>query len=296
MDNVNLGAKQRPKDPRDILLGTAQAPVVIPTSYIPDMTWFVRNYQGQTPFCGEHAGTHFLAILEHQSSPTVNQRFSPRYGAITLKTSTSPVYDGFPVEVGTTLTAILKWLQKVGADSFEPLENNIALPLDAKVGDYLDPTAVTSAMDTDAANHKISAYGFDALTLTNLQQAIYQSKAVIILIKCDDGFWGTSNPTFTTAEYGHFVVAYSYDETGIFVVDSAEPNIDYIFKRIDQKYITPQFFFESGTGIDATQIKQIVTAASEISQEIATDPTISDQQKVNWIQAILNSIKGFFQN
>ena len=41
------------------------------------------------------------------------------------------------------------------------LENDVMLP----VATYCDPAAVTPAMDTDAANHKIANYAFDALTL-----------------------------------------------------------------------------------------------------------------------------------
>lgn len=290
MPTRNLGAKERAKDPRDILLATAQAPVPIPATWTQDMTWFARNYQGDTPFCGEHGGTHFLAILEHWIDATQDQRFSPRYGAIKMKTPSSSVYDGFPVEDGTTLTAIFKWLQKVGATSYEPLEDNVSLPVDAATGDYLDPAVVTESMDLDATNHKIAAYAFDALTLPALQQAIYQSKAVCVLIKCDDGFWGTSNPTFTQPLYGHFVVAYAYDETGIFIIDSADPNPDFIFKRIDQKYITPEFVFESGTAIDALPTEQaIVSDVSQAVTDIATDPTAPVSVKLN----LLDEIKQF---
>ena len=122
-DPTRLGAIERPKDPRDILLGKVQAPLSIPSSYVPDMTWLVRNYQGETAFCGEHAGTHFQAILEHQGG--VNNRFSPRYGAIKLKDPKSPLYDGYAIDAGTTTTAIFKWLQKAGANSYEPLENDL---------------------------------------------------------------------------------------------------------------------------------------------------------------------------
>jgi hypothetical protein len=289
---VNLGGLERKPDNRDIQLGAVQAPVSIPSTFIPDMTWFVRNYQGQTAFCGEHAGTHFKAIIEHQDSPTTNQRFSPRYGVIKLKTPASPVYDGFGVDAGTTLTAIFKWLQKCGAASYEPLEDNVFLSEAA----YVDPSVVTQDIDTDAASHQIASYAFDALTYESLCQAIYQSKAVIILIKCDDGFWGTQTPTFTTPTYGHFVTAYAYDENGIWVIDSADPNIGYVFKHIATEYITPTFFKESGTAVDVPPaVKQALTTAAPIppsvNQAISAGQLNLAEQILQDIEAALALIK-----
>ena len=163
------------------------------------------------------------------------------------------------------MTAIFKWLDKVGADDYEPLENDVMLPL----ATYCDPTAVTPAMDADAANQKISSYAFDALTFEALQQAIYQNKAVILLIKCDDGFWGTSTPTFTQPLYGHFIVATGYDENNIRVIDSAEPNNAFAIKMINKQYITSQFFFESGTAIDLPpNLKQALTTGTPIAPSV----------------------------
>jgi len=279
MNTRNLGARERVKDPRDKLLGAVQAPVAIPATFVPDLSWFKRNFQGATAYCGVHSGTHFQAILQHQTTPENSQQFSPRYGEIKLKTPTSPVYDGFPISEGTTLTAIFKWLQKLGADSYEPLENDVLLPVET----YCDPSAVTPEMDVDAANNKIQTYAFDALTFEALQQAIYQNKAVILLIKCDNGFWGTINPTFTTPTDGHFVVAYGYDETGIWVVDSAEPNNEFAFKHISSQYITPEFFFESGTAVDpqtvVAAVAPIVQEAAAIVPEIESAPATPAQKE-----------------
>jgi hypothetical protein len=282
----NLGAKERVKQPNERLFGAAPS-VEIPPSSVPSISWLVRNYQGETAFCGQHAGTHFNAILEYVVSQVVN-RFSPRYGAIKMKTPASPVYDGFPVNDGTTLPAIFKWLSTFGSDSFEPLENNVALPCDANPGDYLDPNALTPAMDSDAANHKITdEVEYDALTYQDLCQSIYQNKAVIILIKVDDGFWGTANPTFTQPLYGHFVTAYGYDETGIWVIDSADPSDQFAFKHIAIEYITPTFFFESGTAVDALPVEQeIVSDASEAVHDVAQDTEAPPAQKESLLQEI----------
>lgn len=238
----NLGAIERQKDSRDILLGSVQAPVTIPATYLPDMSWMKRNYQAQTPTCGAHAASHLQAILEHANTPTANQRYSPRY----LWTKIKQI-DGFPLDAGTDMRSILKVLQNTGADDFEPLENDILLPL----ATYSSPSAITPAMDADASGNKINSYAFDSLTYEDICQTIYQEKAILILAKVDDGFLGTATPTFTKAEYGHFFTGYGYDKTtnDLLIVDSADPSDQLAFKRINAKYITGQFFFETGSGI-----------------------------------------------
>jgi hypothetical protein len=288
----NLGALERPKDPRDVLLGSVQAPVQIPATFIPNVqAWLVRNYQGETPFCGEHAGAHFKAILDNVASGAV-ERKSPRYGAIKLKSPSSPVYDGIAIADGTTMTAIFKWLEKVGADDYEPLENDVTLPL----ATYCEASAVTPAMDADAAASLIGSYAFGATDFASICQAIYQNKAVILLIKCDDGFWGTATPTFTTPTYGHFVVAYGYDGAGIYVVDSADPQNEFAFKHILAHYITPTFFFESGTAIDLPPaVKQALTTntavPASVTSALSTGQLSLAEQILNDIESALALIK-----
>src|SRR5579862_1978632 len=243
----NLGALERKADPRDIMLGSVQAPVSLPSAFIPDISWLQRNYQGQTAFCGEHAGTHFKAVLDFVNlSGNPIERKSPRYGVIKLKDPKSSLYDGYAIDAGTTMDAVFKWLEKAGAADFEPLGDDITLPMSV----YCDPSVVTPAIDANAAQSLIKAYAYSATDFESLCQAIYQNKAVMLLIKCDDGFWGTSTPTFTTPEDGHFICAYGFDSDSIYAIDSADPNDAFALKRIAKQYITPEFFFEAGTAID----------------------------------------------
>src|ERR1039458_9851058 len=238
MPPKNLGALERKPDPRDILLGSVQAPVTIPSSFIPDISWLVRNYQGQTPSCGAHASSHFQAILEHALAPGVNQRYTPRFSWIKIKT-----IDGYPLEDGTDMRSIFKSLTDDGADDFEPLENDVTLPLTT----YSDPSVVTPDMVTNASAKKIGSYGFGNTDFESLCQAIYQNKAILLLIKCDNGFWGTSTPTFTTPEYGHFITGYGFDSDYIYIVDSADPNDAFAFKKIAKQYVNSPttFIFRS---------------------------------------------------
>lgn len=296
----HLRALQRPEDKRDLLLGSVQAPASIPASFLPDNSWLRRNYQGKTFFCGEHAGAHLKAILDYYA-PDYNGRSvrkSPRYGAIKLKSAASPVYDHFPIDAGTDMRSIFKWLQKVGAADFEPLENNVLL----SATDYCNPSVVTPEMDASAAASTIANYAFGKTDFESLCQYIYQSKAVLLLIKCDDGFWGTKTPTFTTPKYGHFIVADGYDANGIRVIDSADPNDAFAVKTIAWQYITPKFIIESGTAVDMAVVTQAVTnvvsQATNIVTQINNAPDMTHGQKLSLLQELsqaIQAIEGFFQ-
>src|ERR1019366_8388736 len=235
----NLGGLPRAEDPRDFLLGSIQAPVALPPSFAPDISWPVPNWQGETPTCGAHGGSHFQAIMEHILVPAVNQRYTPRYLWIDIK-----AIDGFVLEDGTDMRSIFKTLQNKGIPNYEPLENDVTLPLTT----YSDKSVITPAMDADAANQKITSYAFGNTDFASLCQHIYQNKAVLLLIKCDDAWWGTATPTFTSAKYGHFITAYGFSPTGIKIVDSSDNAIP--LKEISKQFITSQFIIEAGTAID----------------------------------------------
>ncbi|HEY3876128.1 MAG TPA: C39 family peptidase [Candidatus Kapabacteria bacterium] len=190
------------------------------------------------------------------------------------------------------MTAIFKWLEKFGADDYEPLENDVTLPLTT----YCEPSAVTPAMDENAAASKINSYAFTGTDFASLCQAIYQNKAVLILIKCDDGFWGTSTPTFTNAEDGHFIVAYGYDQNYLYIVDSADPNDNFALKAIDKQYVTPQFFFEAGTAIVLPPVvKQALTTNAPVPASVTAALTTGQlslaEQILQDIEAALALIK-----
>jgi hypothetical protein len=280
----NLGGKERAPDERDFLLGSIQAPIQIPASYVPDMTWFVRNTQGQQPACGAHGAAHFQMILEHENTPSVNQRYSARYSWIKIKQ-----FDGFPLDAGTDLRSVFKSLQQNGADDFEPLGNDVTLSLT----EYANPSAITGAMDASAANQKISSYAFGGTVFQDICQHIYKNKAVCILIKCDDGFWGTETPTFTQPLYGHFVVGYGYDENYIYIVDSADPQFG--FKKLAKQYFPSKFVFESGTAIDIppAQLQQIIKQSQAVVNLIPSAP-LPVQEKLDILTAILNFLQSFF--
>ena len=67
------------------------------------------------------------------------------------------------------------------------------------------------------------------------------------------------------------------------MVDSADPNNEFAFKHIAKEYITPEFFFESGTAIEpqtvVAAITPIVQEAAAIVPEIESSPSTPAQKE-----------------
>jgi hypothetical protein len=288
MDFTHIIANERPKDDRDLMLGAAVAPPSAP--YLPDHSWLVRNFQGQTTYCGGHAASHFKSILDYYGLNGAIERKTPRFIEIKLKDPNSPVYDGFAPSAGTDMRSIFRCLQKLGAADFEPLENDVTLP----VAQYLAPTAINVAVGLNAGTSTIENYAFGATDFNSLCALIEQNKAVLLLIKCDDGFWGTATPTFTTPKYGHFVVGDGFDLENIRFIDSAEPNPALWVKMVNKKYITSVFILESGTAIDPAQAQAIKSAivqdSAAVVQDVAQDP-IPVPQKESILEEIVDVVE-----
>jgi hypothetical protein len=117
-----------------------------------------------------------------------------------------------------------------------------------------------------------------------------------LLIKCDNGFWGTTTPTFTQPLYGHFITAYGYDPEYIYIVDSADPTDADAFKKIAKQYITPQFFYEAGTGIDLppavkTALTTNTPVPASVTHALTTGQLSLAGQILNDIEAALALIR-----
>lgn len=263
----NLGAIERTPDVRDLQLGSALIPQAIPSVFKQDISWLKRNYQGSTPACGPHAASHLKAIMDHALG--VDSRYTPRYPWIKLKDPASPVNDGYAVLDGTDMRSIFKAMSKVGMDVFDPLGNDVTLP----IGTYSDPKAVTPEMDSAAGGALINGYGFGTTDFASVCQYIYLRKAVLILGKVDKGFWHTINPTFTTPKYGHFFTGFAYDEGGIFIIDSADPDDANAIKYIPKQYFPSAFIRETGTAVELPpSVKQALSAGQiQIALQILDD-------------------------
>jgi hypothetical protein len=243
---VTLGAVERPLDLRDIDLGQVQAPVPRPAVFIEDVSHLPTYYQGQQPACGPHAASWFKArkdSRENNATYSYNpSSYSPEFGWKEVKT-----FDGYPLDSGTDMRSLFKWLQNIGPCDIGLMPNNVDQSLEA----YSDPSTVTPQMLQNASGKKIGPYAFlTDLSFDGVCDAIWQTKEVILLIRCDSGFFRTNTPTFTSPLYGHFVTAFNYDQTYVYIKDSTEKDPALSVKKIHRMYFQPQFIREGGTAVN----------------------------------------------
>lgn len=272
-----LGGLTQPIDIRDIKLGAVQTPVSIPPSYNQTNAWGLPiEYQGKQPACGAHAGDFLKEILDSYLTPG---HYSPRFTWADIKT-----FDGYALDAGTDMRSIFKSLQKAGTLDFPLMGNEVGLSLP----DYAHP-AITPAMKTNAGGKLISTYAFiDDLTFHGIKQAIYQNKAVLLLIQVGEEFWTAADGTVSWAEKdvlplrppknivsGHFIVAHSYDEKYIYF----ENHWSTAWGRNGHGYFGEDYLprvLQGGTAVELTFPKDLSFGMS--------DPDVRRLQKV------LNSI------
>lgn len=244
---MNLGAIEQPYNYRDIQLGRIQKPVEIPEELIPDYSSVPKYFQGQQPACSSHAGTFGITLNEYLENGYVSP-LSPRYMWRKIKD-----IDGYPLHLGSDLRSILKVMASEATCSNMLLPNEINKPLDI----YSNPTII-DAMRYDAQPRIVASYAFlDDISFDGVKQAIFKNKFAILLIHCDEGFFGTTTPTFTSKKYGHFVVAIGYTKNGIIIVDSTEEDTLKSTKFMDKKYV--DFIRQGGTVVDIPneQVKEL---------------------------------------
>lgn len=193
---------------RDNILGTGP----IPEKFIPDISWHIQNFQGSTPTCGAHSGSHFKAFLD--KSDTGVNRYSPMFLWRAIKT-----FDGFKPNQGTTIEAIMKALRSFGICDWSLLPSELSI--DETKQAY---TALTEEQKNNAQPRIIKSY---AITYTpthdEVKSIIYKDKVSVLLLQFDGKWWsGTVHDSNGTKIYGHFVIAYGYDKDYIYVIDSAD--------------------------------------------------------------------------
>lgn len=240
----NLGGIQNTEDTRDRLLGS-YAPIgdaaAMPKTYATDVSRVKHLYQAGTPSCGAHAGAG-LKEIQDQSDQAGEAALSPDYLWGKIK-----AVDPYGYNDGTNMRYIMQTLKESGVCAYELLPNRF--PTTNYL--YANPR-ITPEMDKDAQNHRIAdGYAFHYQpTVLGIKYYTWKFQAIILLIRCDDGFFGTTTPTFTEKKYGHFVVAYGFDENGIKILDSTEENTDLSLKTIPNSAIEQGFVVEVGTALD----------------------------------------------
>lgn len=238
MEEINLGAIFN-NDKRNFslekaheLLGTVltRPPTMLPID-------IEQVYQNGYPECGAHAGVHFKEVQEKLETGK-SEKFSPVFLWKQIKK-----IDGYSPEMGTDMQSIFKVLADKGVCKYDLLPTNYSQTL----AEHTDPSTITSEMIDDAQPRIIKSYAFlTDLSAENIKLQTWLNKGLILLTRCDNGFFNTTTPTFTQRLYGHFLTIIGFNETGIFVEDSTDTK--YPVKHIKDMYVN--FFDQVGTAVD----------------------------------------------
>jgi len=213
MENqCNFGGIEREQKEQDVLLGSFAPVATRPATYMPSFNGVIEM-QAKTPSCGAHAGQALKQVLE-------NFEGSPEFLWKEIRLA-----DKLTPNDGSTGDTIMQVLKKTGICSIKTMPNNYSL----SNKDYVDPSTLTPDMVSEALQHTISTYAASwNPTWEQLKQAIYDHKAVIMLLRVGAEFWTPSwlekdilplktNIPITSA---HWVVAYAYDENYIYFINS----------------------------------------------------------------------------
>jgi len=289
---VTFGAIFQEKDKRDFDLSMVGADTPIPSSFRPDYSKVEVRHQHKQPACGSHAGSTLEGILAlNNKEEGINN--SPRNLWKNIKDN-----DGWPIDVGTDLYAILKNLKSFGVCDISLMENDKAAN-SLSLLDYRNAT-ITDVMKKAASERVIEAFATTySPTFKQIKRAIYINGACIIQYKCGKNMCTAKNgksswfakdilplsPDAFPMESGHFVVGIGYDEDYIYFRNSwgttwamkgdgyfGSDYIKFVYAigtAIDKKNITtdviPKYLFmrnisEGYSGQDVSALQRILEA------------------------------------
>lgn len=268
MTDFKSGGISRPYDNRDFDLGRISTPTAPPVTFETDVSQVAMRYQNGFPTCGAHAGTHMKNVQEIKDTQLL-EGVSPRFLWWQIKK-----IDTYALEDGTDMRSIFKVLSSQGSCKYNSLPN----PVDYKTTTLADYSYLVEKNETekarllDEAQPYIirSGYGFlgRGFTLNDLRTAIAQYGVVLMLIRCDDGFFGRKIPMFTTRKYGHFVIAYGYDQSCIKIIDSTET--DPLLRKKEILNVYFPFIQEVGTTVDMrySEIKALIDQKNMLTKVV----------------------------
>jgi len=253
MEEIHFnGAIEKEPTEQDVLLGSFTQSSR-PDVYMPDFLGIIEM-QGKRPACGAHSGQSLKQVLS-------NFRGSPRFLWNKIKQ-----IDGYGASAGTDMLSIMKSLKNNGICFFDLIGNDVTL----SDSDYANPT-ISNDINDEAKLHKIDTYAFEwNPTFESLKQAIYDHKAVIMLLRVGAEWWTKDNnlgnsweekdilPLRTNVPItsGHFVVAFAYDEKYIYFINEwsdtwGKKGIGYFGKEYMPRCI------QIGTAVDLETTKYI---------------------------------------
>jgi peptidoglycan hydrolase-like protein with peptidoglycan-binding domain len=293
MENTQLGfgGLEREQTEQDVLLASFAPIATRPDVYLPPYIGTIEM-QGKQPSCGSHSGQAVKQILG-------NFRGSPEYLWKKIK-----LFDGISLDSGTTMECIFKSLKNTGICSSDLMPNNV----DVSLTDYADPATITSEMDSNASLNKTGVYAFTFNpTWEQLKQAIYDHKAVIMLLRVGSEWWIPSwlekdiLPLRATVPIssGHFVTAYGYDENYIYFENHwsdkwGRNGIGYFGQNymsrcveigttvnVDAKYIFTKVLKIGSRGFDVKQLQTKLGVTSDGIFGMITKETVMNFQRKN---------------
>ncbi len=207
MNPFGLGGQEREYDSRDHSPESYGSASPYPSSYESPIK--VIYSQKHKPACGSHSGAQATNVL-------FNVTTSPKFGWKEIK-----LIDGVRPQDGTTMDAIFKEMKDTGYCDLTLMDNNTEDSV--SLADYTDPYTIDSAMIQNASTRKITGYAFtNTPTMEQIKQAIYQFKAVILLVNVTDAWW---KPSYAEKDIlplrvgnfvgRHFICCTGYDENFI---------------------------------------------------------------------------------
>lgn len=223
--SFNLGNNSPRIDSRDIHLGKAQAPTIIPDVFMQDNVWALPIfYQRQTPSCGAHAVTWLKMLLDSYDDTSGHTMQTPRFTWNRIRS-----LDGLTANEGSYFHTIFDVLRKYGTCDIDLLDNNTNLGN----YEYAFPR-ITDTMLANAQPKILNTYALDPRpSFDQIKQAIYKNKAVVLLMEVDDTWWTSTTgvPSWAEADIlplrpltrvtsRHYVVAHSYDVDHIYFANS----------------------------------------------------------------------------
>lgn len=242
---IKLGAIRRPKDKRDILLGSATAPIAIPDSYIPNIEKLHTFFQGNRPTCGANGITYLVALINYLQNGEV-WTGSPRFTWEEVKK-----IDGYPLTAGTDLTSLFKMAKSVGICDYSRYpEEGIE---DYSLTEY---SIFTPTADDYTNTKKISGYGYGIVDVNRIKQDIYQYKGLAILAYVNNSWFSSIIPNFLKANLGHFFVGIGYDSSYLYIIDSATLDSTKRLKKISWDNL--KWIRETGTICELTMEQKIL--------------------------------------
>ena len=220
---ASFGAVEEEPSDSDFLVGSLTPnDGTHPAVFMPDYVKYT-DMQSKIGCCGAGAGKAMKEVF-------LNVKGKPEHLSMAFLWKMIKTIDGVPLGSGTTMTAIMKAVQKFGVASEALVPTNC---INADPAAFASQQEITPEAKADAMAKRIGAYAFQRNpSFDDIKSAIWKNKGAILLMRVGKEFWtgkdGVSSwqekdilplsPDFPI-ESGHFVYAYAYDENFIYFLN-----------------------------------------------------------------------------